>query len=442
MRGWTALVLLLASLASFIHTGDSSTTSKYRYKPLVSLVMIVKDEAEGIEETLRSALPFVDRYTILDTGSTDGTQALIAKVAQELGVQGRVFQEPFVDFSTSRNRALVLDGEQAHFQLMIDADWICEGDTDLFRMEVGGHVFSDTPLYGVEMRLEDSFFRADRLIRSAAGLRFALPVHETIIETSEHSISHGALHISYKPRQKSKKKTQERAKWDLEQLQLAYQEQSIHHPRVTYYLAQTLAVLATANSTHLDQALERYLERAEMEDTWVEERYMSYYSAADILINYPAHPNSTEQMIISLCHKAYELIPERADAPLLLAHHYRTEHRFALCGLYSLLAFEGVASQKLGHLFVQNTVSSRADIHCHCAWYAHAFQSGLRACRLAMEEAKRTAKESDVLRLQYNMWYYLDQLELEIPKGITAAKERYEQIQSEVDADNDDESRD
>ena len=42
-------------------------------RPLLEFVMIVKNEAHSIEDTIISAKPWVDRYTILDTGSTDGT---------------------------------------------------------------------------------------------------------------------------------------------------------------------------------------------------------------------------------------------------------------------------------------------------------------------------------------------------------------------------------
>ena len=48
-------------------------------RPLIEFVMIVKNEAGSIQETIESVEPWVDRYTILDTGSTDGTQDLIKK---------------------------------------------------------------------------------------------------------------------------------------------------------------------------------------------------------------------------------------------------------------------------------------------------------------------------------------------------------------------------
>ena len=39
----------------------------------ITLCMIVKDETHIIKECLESMLPYIDRYDITDTGSTDGT---------------------------------------------------------------------------------------------------------------------------------------------------------------------------------------------------------------------------------------------------------------------------------------------------------------------------------------------------------------------------------
>src|SRR4029079_14860510 len=53
-------------------------------RPLLSLVIIVKNEVRGIRETIESVKPFVDRYTILDTGSTAGTPAGIREAVGEV----------------------------------------------------------------------------------------------------------------------------------------------------------------------------------------------------------------------------------------------------------------------------------------------------------------------------------------------------------------------
>ncbi len=81
-------------------------------RPLLCLTMIVKDEASSIRDVLLNVLPFVDRWLILDTGSTDGTQVRIGchyvcQLFKELikstaamfpEKKGKVVEEPFVDF--------------------------------------------------------------------------------------------------------------------------------------------------------------------------------------------------------------------------------------------------------------------------------------------------------------------------------------------------------
>ena len=51
-------------------------------KPLLGLVMIVRDEVKRISEVLASYLGCIDSYTILDTGSVDGTQELIHRILE------------------------------------------------------------------------------------------------------------------------------------------------------------------------------------------------------------------------------------------------------------------------------------------------------------------------------------------------------------------------
>lgn len=51
--------------------------------------MIVKDEAHTLSRTLLAVKPFIDRYYILDTGSTDGTPEVIKRVLAPL--KGKVF---------------------------------------------------------------------------------------------------------------------------------------------------------------------------------------------------------------------------------------------------------------------------------------------------------------------------------------------------------------
>lgn len=81
--------------------------------PLVTLYMILKNEAGGIENTMLSVLPYIDQLVVLDTGSTDGTPQLISELLNNHpNVNGRIYQGSFIDFSTTRNEALYLASNQ------------------------------------------------------------------------------------------------------------------------------------------------------------------------------------------------------------------------------------------------------------------------------------------------------------------------------------------
>jgi hypothetical protein len=92
--------------------------------------MIVKDEGKSIRAVLEAAVPHVDRVTILDTGSTDGTQDIIREtLADYPHVPLILHEESFINFASSRNRVLDLDALRgAGFQLMLSGDeYLVEG---------------------------------------------------------------------------------------------------------------------------------------------------------------------------------------------------------------------------------------------------------------------------------------------------------------------------
>ena len=91
---------------------------------MISLVMIVKDEAKFIERCLASVKPLISRWLIVDTGSTDGTQALIKKTMKK--IPGELLEREWVDFGTNRTEALELARGTAEWTLELDADMTAE----------------------------------------------------------------------------------------------------------------------------------------------------------------------------------------------------------------------------------------------------------------------------------------------------------------------------
>ena len=99
--------------------------------------MIVRNEAAILGRCLDSALPVVDAYVVCDTGSTDGTLAVVAESAGRHGTPGVVLHHPWRDFGHNRTRAAhearrwaLAQGWPAHrtYLLFLDADMVLRHD--------------------------------------------------------------------------------------------------------------------------------------------------------------------------------------------------------------------------------------------------------------------------------------------------------------------------
>jgi glycosyltransferase involved in cell wall biosynthesis len=131
-------------------------------RPIICLCMIVKNEAHIVEEGLTSTLPYIDRYAISDTGSTDGTPELITKFFATRGIPGKVYHDKWVNFAVNRSRSLKRC--KGDYALVIDADDKIEGklvypspmtaDGYYFNISTGGSGISFTrlQLFRIESR--------------------------------------------------------------------------------------------------------------------------------------------------------------------------------------------------------------------------------------------------------------------------------------------------
>ena len=92
--------------------------------------MIVKDESSAIERCLTSALPHIDSWVIVDTGSVDDTCERIERTLE--GIPGHLERRPFVDFGYNRTELMEIAYQQRmDWLLLLDADMVIEVDGDL-----------------------------------------------------------------------------------------------------------------------------------------------------------------------------------------------------------------------------------------------------------------------------------------------------------------------
>ncbi len=255
-------------------------------RALLSLVMIVRNESKSIRAAIESALPAVDHITVLDTGSTDGTQEIVRSFPNAL-----LFEEPFVpfepllpgrrviDYAATRNRVLEIESAgamPAEFALSLSGDEVLTGAEKL-RAHVSEIVSAPVNAVGIEMESGTARWIYPRLLRIGGGWKYQNAVHETPLPADLKEVSGKApsgVRIVHSESDQSRKQSRFR-EVDLPILDyLANDETQTleHRAQSIWFLAETHMALAgekkpgSAWLTHMMCAASLYWRWAEIGD--------------------------------------------------------------------------------------------------------------------------------------------------------------------------------
>ena len=133
------------------------------YDNLNHLCIMVKNGGPQFEKMLLDNMAFFDRWTILDTGSTDDTIDIIHRVL--VGKKkGALYQEPFINFKESRNRCLDLAGDSCKFITMLDDTYVVNGNLRGFLNEVRGDQMSTS--FTLYIQSDDTVYGSNRIIKT------------------------------------------------------------------------------------------------------------------------------------------------------------------------------------------------------------------------------------------------------------------------------------
>lgn len=166
--------------------------------PKLSVIIIVKNEAENIADCIKSAY-FADEVVVVDSGSSDNTLAL----AKKLGA--RVFNKPWQGYGKHKNIAVKLASHEWIFSL--DAD---ERITPILKKEILQKV--NHPLFNVYDVPRQSLFisrfirhsgwypdRTRRLFKKGSAIFSEHHVHEHLITKNEIGhLTNPLIHYSYR----------------------------------------------------------------------------------------------------------------------------------------------------------------------------------------------------------------------------------------------------
>jgi tetratricopeptide (TPR) repeat protein len=136
--------------------------------------MIVRDEAHLLPRCLASLDGVHDELCVVDTGSTDGTVALVTEAGGRVrtcvecnGEDGKI-----VDFAIARNASLEM--ATGDWILQIDADEVVEEGAPLIRERIR----SAHACLGVTLRSNGAQWVSGRLFRRDAARGYRSPIHE------------------------------------------------------------------------------------------------------------------------------------------------------------------------------------------------------------------------------------------------------------------------
>ncbi len=327
------LRVLISLVVVFLFQNVSFANVDQKYDPLLVVVIMVKDETDVIRPTLEMycrADPEGKKiaYLVYDTG-LDPWSSTMSK-AKELFddyhiTNYYIIQEPFVDFATSRNKALDLvikNFPNAAFMLMPDAEWYLHGVPELLAFCEAELTNFAAGSYLVRIISTDLDFGTQRLIRCSSGLRFGGVVHETIMIGTRFKTP-DAVFFELRPGRYGVEKTQKRWKRDKDLLLKAF-ESNTKDSRSAFYLAQTCDCLG-----QLEDAYKYYEIRTHLIG-WDEEDMIARYRLAQVLERMKNEDGSSRwPEAIDHYLQAFTMRPTRAETIIRVAGHYLAEGNHA-----------------------------------------------------------------------------------------------------------------
>ncbi|KAF3362936.1 hypothetical protein PHSC3_000470 [Chlamydiales bacterium STE3] len=278
-------------------------------EPKVCLNMIVKNESAVICRCLESVKPLIDYWVIVDTGSNDGTQAIIKEYMKDL--PGELHERPWKNFGHNRNEALMLAKGKARYVLFIDADETLQYSNDFKLPELTKDFYYITTEYS-----GTNYHRA-QLINNALDWQWIGVLHETVSCPSAKSFDVINGLINFVRTDGDRSKDAQKFQKDAQILEAALKEEP-NNSRYVFYLAQSYR-----DSGDYEQAIKNYEKRLTM-GGWDQEIFWSHLQIGlmkQLL-------KKEENTIVKSYQDAYFMRPSRAEPLYRLAHYYRSKQNF------------------------------------------------------------------------------------------------------------------
>lgn len=392
-----------------IHQSMSCLESK---TPCLALVMMVKNETKRITVSLDSVKGIVDKFIIMDTGSTDDTVHIIKEYCETNKIKLDLLEKTVTPFHYSKARNLILDfaDDKADFLLLLD----CNDE-----LKNGGNVRRFIDNYkGVASAFHvcqewwngaslDKYFNI-RLLKSKFGWKYNGAIHEYIsnpLLDQNNPKTDMVIRLEgfslYQDRTLDDDKSIKRFSRDEEVLESEYQENiklikkgdlKVQDSRTVFYYGQTCMCLGKAEKAYL-----LYRERSTLEG-FFEETYHAFYRCGELSRDLK---HDWEESFLWYI-KAYEYSTKIFDHPRAEPLYRIAEHYVDKCNEISYMYLKRCCDLKYPEsaiLFIDRRVYDylRWNLMSKVGFNVNEFDIGKIACCNAIFSEK---KDCDVTILE------------------------------------------
>ena len=334
----------------------------------ICLSMIVKNEAHVILRSLQSVLPVIDTWVVVDTGSTDGTQEIIKNFFSEKGIEGKLVEHEWINFSDARNKALEESEKLGDFCLWIDAD------EELILINKN---FKKKDLYNILKKVESGAVNAvygsvnysrKNIWKSNSGFTWKGPIHEFLSKENEGECDViPYFYILVKAEGASWNNIKE--KYENHAKVLEEWTKVDNDPRWVYYTAQS-----HKDSGNIEKAIEWYEKRILL-DGYQEEKYTSLVTVAAI-----SEGLKTEDEIVNLYLRAQTFDPLRAEAIENLIRYLQGKESWEKSYIFSkyAISYHGKNPFPYRNMFVDNLLYEYKLLEKHylCCYWTNRISEG------------------------------------------------------------------
>ncbi len=263
----------------------------------VALVMVVKNEAPVIERCLETVRPVISSWTIVDTGSDDGTPEIVEQMLD--GIPGTLHRREWVSFGHNKTEALELARFSADHLLIVDADMTLVGAMP--------HRLSPAHAFMAIVRDGSEFeYRLPVLVSGSVAWRFEGVTHEFL--TCDEEAFRDNIDDFFVIHHCDGSRRPEKLYSDLNLLIAAFATDPFD-ARTVFYLAQTHRDLG-----NIEQAISFYRLRCEM-NGWDEERYYARYQLGCLLAAHISFEQGADELL-----RAWKERPARIESLRALAN--------------------------------------------------------------------------------------------------------------------------